>query len=131
MTHSFSSPVQIARVTRDVDATETALTTLFGVRKWVRVPDVHFAADSCSDRGTAAEFVAHISLSYLGKTQLELIEPVPEPNVHSDFLRCDARRLRFAHVCAPERGVPFVEIAHVSAQMRGLFDYVKQEQERR
>ena len=37
------TPVQIAWVTRDLDATEKALTTLLGAKKWVRMPDVHFA----------------------------------------------------------------------------------------
>ncbi len=36
------TPVQIAWVTRDLDATESALTDLLGAKKWVRMPDVHF-----------------------------------------------------------------------------------------
>ena len=45
MSLSFGSPVQIAWVTHDLDATETALTGLLGVKKWVRLPEVHFAPD--------------------------------------------------------------------------------------
>ena len=70
------TPVQIAWVTRDLDATEAALTSLLGAKKWIRMPDIHFAPDSCTHRGAPADFVAHISLSYAGDTQLELIEPV-------------------------------------------------------
>ena len=70
------SPTQIAWVTPDLAATETALTGLLGVRKWVRIPNVHFARDSCSYRGKPADFVASISLSYLGDMQLELLSPV-------------------------------------------------------
>ncbi|WP_375483395.1 VOC family protein [uncultured Mycobacterium sp.] len=160
------SPVQIAWVTADLNATETALTGLLGVRKWVRLPEVHFPSDTCRYHGEPADFVASISLSYLGDMQLELIEPVRGPNIYSDFLRDNgpglhhicveaktaeqfdamiaaagehgaavaqeglmAGGMRFAYVSAPQAGVPFVEIAHVSPEIRAFFDYVKQEQQ--
>jgi catechol 2,3-dioxygenase-like lactoylglutathione lyase family enzyme len=159
------SPVQIAWVTHDLDATEIALTGVLGVKKWVRMPGVHFAPDACSYLGRPADFVASISLSYLGDMQLELISPVRGPNIYSDFLRDNAPGLhhicveaesveqfaatlaaatkhgasvvqqgvmpgglRFAYLSAPQSGVPFVEIAHISAEMRQFFDYIKQEQ---
>jgi hypothetical protein len=165
MSLSFGSPVQVAWVTHDLGATETALTGLLGVKKWIRLPDVHFAPDTCSYLGRPADFVASISLSYLGDMQLELIEPVRGPNIYSDFLRdrgpglhhiCveadslenfDATLtsaaehgaavaqqgvmpggLRFAYLSAPQSGVPFLEIAHFSAEMQQFFDYIKQEQ---
>ncbi|AKN17097.1 VOC family protein [Mycobacterium haemophilum] len=99
------SPTQIAWVTSDLDATEAALTGLLGVRKWVRITDVHFAPDACSYRGKPADFVASISLSYLGDIQLELITPVRGENVYSDFLRDCGPGLH--HICieaeSPER----------------------------
>jgi catechol 2,3-dioxygenase-like lactoylglutathione lyase family enzyme len=165
MSLSVGSPVQIAWVTYDLDATEAALTGLLGVKKWVRLPDVHFAPDTCSYLGRPADFVASISLSYLGDMQLELIAPVRGPNVYSDFLRDSGPGLhhlcveadtpeqfaetlaaasehgasvvqqgvmpgglRFAYLSAPQAGVPFVEVAHFSAEMRQFFDYIKQEQ---
>jgi catechol 2,3-dioxygenase-like lactoylglutathione lyase family enzyme len=161
----LQSPVQIAWVTPDLDATETALTGLLGVRKWVRIPDVHFAPDSCSYHGKPADFVAGISLSYLGDMQLELISPVSGENIYSDFLRergpglhhicmevdspdhlaaalADAASqgarvvqqgvmpggMHFAYVSAPQAGVPFIEIAYVSPEMRAFYEYIKQEQ---
>jgi catechol 2,3-dioxygenase-like lactoylglutathione lyase family enzyme len=160
-----ASPTQIAWVTRDLGATETALTGLLGVRKWVRIPEVHFAPDTCSYRGKPADFVASISLSYLGDMQLELIEPVSGENVYSDFLReagpglhhicveaesperfdaalAEAAEqgapvvqqgvmpggIQFAYVSAPQAGVPFLEIAYISPEMRAFYDYIKQEQ---
>jgi catechol 2,3-dioxygenase-like lactoylglutathione lyase family enzyme len=160
------SPVQIAWVTHDLDATEMALTGLLGVKKWVRIPEVHFAPDTCSYLGRPADFIASISLSYLGDMQLELIAPVRGPNIYSDFLRDNGPGLhhlcvevdsaeqfasalaaaadhgasvvqqgvmpgglRFAYLSAPQAGVPFVEIAHISAEMRQFFDYIKQEQQ--
>jgi hypothetical protein len=126
---------------------------------------VHFAPDTCSYLGKPADFVAHISLSYLGDMQLELIQPVRGPNIYSDFLRdsgpglhhicIEAESLeqfadtvagaaehgasvvqqgvmpgglRFAYLAAPQAAVPFIEVAHVSAEMRQFFDYIKQEQ---
>ncbi|HEY1839703.1 MAG TPA: VOC family protein [Mycobacterium sp.] len=165
MSLSFGSPVQVAWATHDLDVTETALTGLLGVKKWIRLPDVHFAPDTCSYLGHPADFVANISLSYLGDMQLELIEPVRGPNIYSDFLRDSGAGLhhicveadspeafdaalasaaeqgaavaqqgvmpgglRFAYLSAPQSGVPFLEIAHFSAEMRQFFDYIKQEQ---
>jgi Glyoxalase/Bleomycin resistance protein/Dioxygenase superfamily len=166
MSLSIGTPVQIAWVTQDLDATETALTGLLGVKKWVRLPDVHFAPDTCSYLGEPADFVASISLSYLGDMQLELITPVRGPNIYSDFLQGNGPGLHhlcveadsperfaeilagaaehggsvvqqgvmpgglsFAYLSAPQAGVPFVEVAHFSAEMRQFFDYIKQEQQ--
>jgi catechol 2,3-dioxygenase-like lactoylglutathione lyase family enzyme len=165
MTVPVESPTQIAWVTADLDATETALTGLLGVRKWVRIPNVHFAPDSCSYHGKPADFVASISLSYLGDMQLELISPVSGQSVYSDFLRGSGPGLhhvcmeaestekfdaalaqavdhgasvvqqgvmpggiQFAYVSAPQAGVPYVEFAYISPEMRAFYDYIKQEQ---
>jgi catechol 2,3-dioxygenase-like lactoylglutathione lyase family enzyme len=159
------TPVQIAWVTRDLDATEKALTTLLGAKKWVRIPSVHFAPDTCTFRGRPADFVAHISLSYAGDTQLELIAPVSGESIYSEFLDrvgpglhhicieapdldtfdaalADAEShgapvvqqgvmpggMRFAYVSAEDAGVPYIEIAHISPEIRAFYDYVKQEQ---
>ncbi|OSC39697.1 VOC family protein [Mycobacterium decipiens] len=159
------SPTQIAWVTPDLDSTETALTGLLGARKWIRIPDVHFAPDTCSYQGKPADFVASISLSYLGDMQLELISPVRGENIYSDFLRdrgpglhhicmeadsperleatlADAvghgavvvqrgvmpGGIQFAYVSAPLAGVPYVEIAYFSPEIKAFYDYVKQEQ---
>ena len=97
MTPPTQSPTQIAWVTPDLDATEKALTGLLGVRKWVRIPDVHFAPDACSYLGKPADFVASISLSYLGDMQLELISPVRGQNIYSDHLRDSGPGLH--HIC--------------------------------
>ena len=91
------TPVQIAWVTRDLDATEKALTSMLGAKKWVRVPGVHFAPDTCTFRGEPADFVAHISFSYAGDTQLEVIQPVTGRSVYSEFL--DACGPGVHHIC--------------------------------
>lgn len=83
------TPVQIAWVTRDLAATESVLTSALGAKKWIRMPGVHFAPDSCTYRGEPADFVADIAFSYAGVTQLELIAPVTGDSVYSEFLdRC-------------------------------------------
>ncbi len=64
----------------------------------MRLPDVHFAPGICSYLGIPADFVAGISLSYLGDMQLELIAPVRGPNIYSDFLRDSGPGLH--HICA-------------------------------
>lgn len=156
------TPVQIAWVTKDLDATERALTTMLGAQKWIRTPDVHFGPDTCTYRGRPADFVAHISFSYAGDTQLELIAPVSGESVYSEFLDRAGPGLHhicvevddiedavsaaavgadvvqrgvmpggmeFAYVTAEAAGVPYIEIAHISPEIRAFFDYVKQEQQ--
>ncbi len=91
------TPVQIAWVTADLDATEQALSTLLGARRWVRMPGVHFGPETCSHRGMPADFVADISLSYAGDTQLELIAPVSGPSIYTEFL--DQRGAGLHHIC--------------------------------
>jgi hypothetical protein len=36
--------------------------------------------------------------------------------------------IQFAYVSAPQAGVPFVEIAYISPEMKAFYDYIKQEQ---
>jgi catechol 2,3-dioxygenase-like lactoylglutathione lyase family enzyme len=151
------TPVQIAWVTTDLDATENALTTLLGARTWIRVPGVHFGPDTCEYRGQPADFTAHISFSYAGDTQLELIAPVEGDSVYSEFLDragpglhhicrevddVDAAigsaevvqrgtmpgGMEFAYVSDQAAGVPYIEIAHIPPEIRAFFDHVKQEQ---
>lgn len=91
------TPVQVAWVTRDLDATEQTLSALLGAKKWVRMPGVHFGPDSCTYRGRPADFTADISLSYAGDMQLELIAPVGGANVYADFLATSGPGLH--HIC--------------------------------
>jgi catechol 2,3-dioxygenase-like lactoylglutathione lyase family enzyme len=91
------TPVQIAWVTPDLDATEKALTTLLGAKKWIRMPGVHFGPDACTYRGKPADFVADISLSYAGDTQLELIAPVQGESIYTEFL--DKSGAGLHHIC--------------------------------
>ncbi|OBF35868.1 lactoylglutathione lyase [Mycobacterium sp. ACS1612] len=154
------TPVQIAWVSRDLDATETALTTLLGAKKWIRMPGIHFAPGACTYRGQPADFVADISLSYAGDTQLELIAPVQGESIYTEFLEAAGSGLHhvcievddveqalaergaevvqrgvmpggveFAYVSAADAGVPYLEIARISPEIRAFFDYIKQEQQ--
>jgi hypothetical protein len=91
------TPVQIAWVTRDLAATEAALGVLLGAKKWVRMPGIHFGPDACTHRGAPADFVADISFSYAGDTQLEVIAPVSGISVYSEFLERSGAGLH--HVC--------------------------------
>jgi hypothetical protein len=97
MSSPVRTPVQIAWVTPDIGATETALTALLGAKKWVRIQKVHFAPETCTYRGEPADFVADISLSYAGDMQLELIAPRSGESIYSEFLRDRGAGLH--HVC--------------------------------
>lgn len=91
------TPVQIAWVTDDQDATEQALTAMLGARRWVRMPGVHFGPDTCRFRGAPADFVADVSLSYAGDTQLEIITPVRGASLYAEFLARHGPGLH--HIC--------------------------------
>lgn len=91
------TPVQIAWVTHDLDATEATLTALLGAKKWIRMPGVHFGPDTCTHRGRPADFVADISLSYAGQTQLEIIAPVSGVSIYTEFLDRGGPGLH--HIC--------------------------------
>jgi catechol 2,3-dioxygenase-like lactoylglutathione lyase family enzyme len=158
-------PIQIAWVANDLDATESTLTALLGVRKWIRMPGVHFAPDTCTYLGEPADFVADIALSYVGDMQLELIAPVRGRSLYTDFLHAGGPGLhhvcieaedpndfaamlndaadrgapvvaqgvmpggmQFAYVSAPDAGIPYLEIAYIPAEIRSVFEYIKQEQ---
>jgi catechol 2,3-dioxygenase-like lactoylglutathione lyase family enzyme len=130
------TPVQIAWVTPDLDATEKALTTLLGAKKWIRMAAVHFGPDACTYRGRPADFVADIALSYAGDTQLELIAPVRGVSIYTEFL--DRVGPGLHHICVEvddveralaERNAEVVqrglmpggmEFAYVSAQDAGV-----------
>jgi catechol 2,3-dioxygenase-like lactoylglutathione lyase family enzyme len=97
------TPVQIAWVTRDIEATEQALTQLMGAKKWTRMLDIHFAPDTCTLRGEPADFLAHVSFSYAGDMQLELIQPVSGTSVYSEFLDDSGPGLHHVAVAAPDQ----------------------------
>lgn len=114
---SNQTPVQIAWVTHDLDATEQALTGLMGARKWVRLREVHFSADVCTYRGGPADFTADISLSYAGDMQLELIAPVAGENIYTEFL--DRAGPGLHHVCMEVADADAFEAALADAERRG------------
>jgi catechol 2,3-dioxygenase-like lactoylglutathione lyase family enzyme len=104
-------------VTRDLDATEKALTTLLGAKKWVRMPGVHFGPDTCTFRGRPADFVADISLSYAGDTQLELIAPVTGESIYTEFL--DHAGAGLHHVCMEAADAEAFDAALHDAERHG------------
>lgn len=111
------TPVQIAWVTRDLDATEAALTTLLGARKWIRMPEVRFGPDACTFRGRPADFVAAISLSYAGDTQLELIAPVSGDSIYTEFL--DRAGPGLHHICVEAPSAEDFDSALAAAERDG------------
>ena len=91
------TPVQIAWVTRDLGSTERMLSALLGAKKWTRMSGIEFGPETCTHRGRPADFVADISLSYAGDTQLELIVPVRGESIYREFLEASGPGLH--HIC--------------------------------
>lgn len=111
------TPVQIAWVTQDLPATEGALTALLGAKKWIRMPGVHFGPEACTYRGRPADFVADISLSYAGDTQLELIAPVSGASIYTEFL--DGNGPGLHHVCVAAADAASFDAALADAERDG------------
>ncbi|GAB3208459.1 VOC family protein [Nocardia tengchongensis] len=119
---------QIAWVVTDIEASERFLKTTMGAGGWMRMPDIHFAPETCRYRGEPADFTAHISLSYSGDTQLELIQPVRGKSIYTEFLERGGPGLH--HVCmepedfdaalkdAAARGIPVVQRGDMGGEMR-------------
>ncbi|MFL0290194.1 VOC family protein [Mycobacterium sp. SMC-18] len=115
MTVSYGPICQIAWVTEDIEATGQLLSKQFGIGSWVRMPDIEFGPESCRLHGEPADFTAHISLSYSGDMQLELIEPVRGNSIYTEFLAHSGPGLH--HVCFEPADF---DAAVASAQEQGL-----------
>ena len=76
---------QVAYVVRDIAAAELWFQKILGVPAWTRMEGVPFGAD-CIYRGRPADYVAHLSIGYLGATQIELIESVRGENLYLELL---------------------------------------------
>ncbi len=77
--------VQVGYVVRDLEAAETWFERTLGVPSLFRMENVTFGAD-CSYRGRPYDAAVHISLGYLGETQIELIQPVRGDSIYTEFL---------------------------------------------
>lgn len=89
--------MQTAWVIEEIDATERYFVDHFGVRRWVRLNDIHFPPDTCTYRGEPADFVIHVSMAYLGEMQLELIQPVHGKSIYSEYLAAHGGGMH--HLC--------------------------------
>lgn len=143
---------QLAWVVDDIDAAEGAIRPGGTEVRWTRLPDIHFAPDTCAVRGQPADFVVHVSLGYAGDLQLELIQPVRGENIYTEFLAAHGPGLhhgcwevddlatalagvepvqqgsmvdgdlRFAYLEHDLPGLPYVELVQVGPVMRAFFD---------
>lgn len=148
---------QLAWVVEDVERAEDRFRRQYGVRRWSRLPDIRFGPPECWHRGAPADFVAHISLSYLGDLQLELIQPVSGDSIYAEFLDVHGPglhhacwetpdleqavagldviqwgsmadgELRFAYVEPGLPGIPVRELVHVGPGMRVFFDSIREQ----
>lgn len=97
MTIATSPVIQLCWVTEDIAATETFLSTNFGVGAWTRLPDIRFDPENCTLHGEPADFTVHVSLGYAGDLQLEIIQPVSGDSIYSEFLAVSPPGLH--HLC--------------------------------
>ena len=131
------TPVQIAWVTRDLDATEKALTSLLGAKKWIRMPGVHFAPRHVHLSRRPADFVADIS-SVMPGTSTRIHRTGAGESIYTEYL--DSAGAGLHHICVeaesidafdarcatPSSGRPVVQQGVMPGGMR--FAYVSAEQ---
>lgn len=85
--HYLTGPMaQLAWVVDDIAAAEGDFGSRHQIGRWTRLDDVRFGPDECTLRGAPADFTAHISMSYVGDLQLELIQPVTGDSLYAEFL---------------------------------------------
>ena len=97
MTITAAPIMQTAWVIEDIDATEQYFVDNFGVKRWVRLNDIHFPPETCTYRDQPADFVIHVSMAYLGDMQLELIQPVHGASIYAEYLAAHGGGLH--HLC--------------------------------
>jgi catechol 2,3-dioxygenase-like lactoylglutathione lyase family enzyme len=97
MTIADGPVTQIAWVTADIAATEQFLSRAFGAGSWTRMDDIHFPPSDCTLRGEPADFVIHVSITYVGDLQLEVIQPVRGASIYAEFLEAHGPGLH--HLC--------------------------------
>jgi len=76
---------QVAYVTPDLAAAEAWFQQCLGVPPFFRMENVAFGAETRL-RGQPADCAVHLSLGWLGDTQVELIEPVRGESLYAEFL---------------------------------------------
>ena len=76
---------QVAYVVSDIAEAESWFKRTMGIKQFTRMADIAFN-EGCTFRGAPGDWVAHLSLGYLGDVQLELVEHVRGESLYSEFL---------------------------------------------
>ena len=97
MTIATGPVIQVCWVVEDIAAAESYRSEHFGAGRWMRIPDVRFGPEDATYRGRPADFTAHVSMSYIGDLQLELIQPVAGESIYTEFLARSGPGLH--HLC--------------------------------
>lgn len=97
MTIATGPVIQVCWVVADIEAAESFHREHFGAGPFLRIPDVRFGPEEATYRGAPADFTAHVSMSYIGDLQLELIQPVAGESIYSEFLARSGPGLH--HIC--------------------------------
>lgn len=85
---------QVAYVTRDIAKAQAQFATTHGVARFLEMRDIRYP--------TAPGRVAHchVSLAYVGATEIELIQPIDgDVGIYTEYLPQDGPIVRFHHLC--------------------------------
>ncbi len=92
---------QVAYVVEDIAEAEAWFQRTMGVKQFTRMADIPFK-DGCTFRGEPGDWVAHLSLGYLGDVQLELVEHVAGESLYSEFLAAKGPGLHHVAFLVPD-----------------------------
>lgn len=107
---------QAGYVVREVDAAEEWFQRVMGVPSFFRMENVPFG-EGCSYRGRPADAVAHLSIGYLGETQIELIESVRGPSIYTEFLERKGPGLHHLAFAVPDFGASVAALREAGLEL--------------
>ena len=98
----FTETMQIALVVRDLDAAMRTYVYEYGIGPWeIYEFNPGTVADMTKD-GEPAEFAFRLAVTMVGSVQWELIQPLDERSMYSEFLATKGEGLHHVAVAAPD-----------------------------
>lgn len=90
----FPGFFQVAYVTEDIERAQRQFQATHGIPQFHELRDIHYQTNG------GREAHCHVSLAYVGATEIELIQPIDgDVQLYRDFLPRDGSAVRFHHLC--------------------------------
>ena len=110
----FTETMQVALVVRDIEATMRTYVHEYGIGPWAIYEFNPETVTDMTKDGEPAEFAFRLALAMVGSTQFELIQPLDDRSMYSEFLAEKGEGLH--HIAL---GVPNYDDALVTVRTKG------------